>query len=51
MPINLHELGITPTDSQIEEMADKCIATGGGSVGFFQTLKKDDIIKIYNMSK
>ena len=45
MPINLHELGIDPTDDQIKEMAEKCVATGGGTVGFFQPLNKDDIIK------
>ena len=51
MPINLHELGIDPTDNQIKEMAEKCVATGGGTVGFFQPLNKDDIINIYKMSK
>ena len=51
MPINLHELGIDPTDDQIKEMAEKCVATGGGTVGFFQPLNKDDIINIYKMSK
>ena len=38
MPTNLHELGIAPTDSQIEELAEKCVATGGGHVGFFKNL-------------
>ena len=51
MPISLRELGISPTDNQIEEMAEKCVATGGGTVGFFQPLNKDDVINIYNMSK
>lgn len=51
MPTNLRELGVTPTDAQIEEMAEKCVATGNGSVGFFQKLYKEDVIKIYEMSK
>ena len=51
MPITLTELGIHPTDAQFEEMAEKCVATGGGTVGFFQPLNKDDIINIYKMSK
>lgn len=51
MPTNMHELGICPTDAQIEEMAEKCVAGGGGTVGFFRTLNKEDIIKIYEMAR
>ena len=51
MPTSMSELGIEPTDAQIEEMAIKCVATGNGSVGFFKKLNKDDVINIFNMSK
>ena len=51
MPTSLRELGVTPTDAQIEEMAEKCVATGGGHVGFFQTLYKEDVIKIFEMAR
>lgn len=51
MPTNMRELGINPTDAQIEALADECIAVGGGSIGFFQTLLKEDIIKIYEMAR
>jgi hypothetical protein len=51
MPTNLKELGVTPTDAQIEEMAEKCVATGNGHVGFFQTLYKEDVIKIFEMAR
>lgn len=51
MPTSLSQLGITPTDAQIDEMAEKCVATGGGHVGFFQTLYKEDVAKILRMSK
>lgn len=51
MPTSMTELGITPTDAQIEEMAEKCVATGNGKVGFFQPLYKDDVVKIYHMAK
>lgn len=51
MPTSLSQLGITPTDAQIDEMAEKCVATGGGHVGFFQTLYKEDVAKILHMSK
>lgn len=51
MPVNLHELGVEPTDEQIEEMAEKCVAAGGGHVGFFQTLHKEDVIQIYKNAR
>jgi alcohol dehydrogenase len=51
MPTSMTELGINPTDAQIEEMAEKCVATGNGHVGFFQPLYKEDVIIIYNMAK
>lgn len=51
MPTNMRELGISPTDTQLEALADECIAAGGGSIGFFQTLHKEDIIKIYEMAR
>lgn len=51
MPTNLRELGVTPTDAQIEQLAEKCISTGGGHIGFFQTLYKEDVIKIYEMAR
>ena len=51
MPVTMSELGIHPTDAQIDEMAEKCVATGNGHVGFFKTLYKEDVIKIFNMAK
>jgi len=51
MPTSLKELGINPTDQQLEEMAEKCIAGGGGSIGFLQKLQKEDILEIYKMAK
>lgn len=51
MPTSITELGINPTDAQIEEMAEKCVATGNGHIGFFKPLYKEDVIKIYNMAK
>ena len=46
MPTSLTELGIRPTDAQIEEMAEKCVYGRNGHVGFFQKLEKEDIISI-----
>lgn len=51
MPTSMLELGINPTDVQIEEMAEKCVGVENGHVGFFKTLYKQDVIKIYTMAK
>lgn len=51
MPTSMTELGISPTDEQINEMASKCVAAGNGHVGFFQALYKEDVINIFKMSR
>ena len=51
MPTTLTELGIHPTDIQIEEMAEKCVFGRNGHVGFFQPLTKEDIAAILKMAK
>lgn len=50
MPTSIKELGISPTEEQIKEMAQK--ATGGGfySLGMFKKLHAEDIEKIYRMA-
>ena len=45
MPTNMRELGITPTEAQIVEMADKCVA-----VGSVKKLTREDMIAIYKMA-
>ena len=51
MPTTLTELGIHPTDTQIEEMAEKCVFGRNGHVGFFQPLTKEYIAAILKMAK
>lgn len=51
MPTSMAELGIHPTEAQIEEMAAGCQRATGGAVGKIVPLKKEDLIKIYNMAK
>lgn len=51
MPTTLTELGIHPTDAQIEEMAEKCVFGRNGHIGFFQSLTKEDIVAILQMAK
>lgn len=51
MPASLKELGIEPTDDQIEEMAYKCTFMGRRTVGGFKSLGREDIIKIYHAAR
>lgn len=51
MPVSLKELGVEPTDAQIEEMAKKACHNGKKDLGNFKTLKTNDVIEIYNMAR
>ncbi len=51
MPINMRELGIEPTDRQIEEMADSCLRATGGGCGSARRLNRDDMITIYRKAR
>ena len=51
MPINFAELGISPTDAQLEEMADRCEKATGGSLGSAKTLFRQDMLEIYRMAR
>ncbi len=50
LPVRLSEAGIE--DNRYEEMAEKCVDSwGGGTVGNFVKLRKEDIVKIYELAK
>lgn len=51
MPTNMGELGITPTDEQIHEMAVRCAAACGGSQGSARILYMEDMEKIYHLAR
>ena len=51
MPVNMKELGIEPTDEQIEEMAESCMRATGGGIGSAKKLNKEDMIRIYKMAR
>lgn len=51
MPTNLRELGVDPTDEEIEKMADSCTRGDKFKVGSVVPLTKDDIIEIYKEAK
>lgn len=51
MPTSLSELGISVNDNQISEMSEKATHFGRRTVGTVIPLKKEDIVKIFEMSK
>ena len=51
MPTNLRELGVEPTDAQIEHMAKGCYAACGGPAGDVMPLQVEDMIAIYKNAR
>ena len=51
MPINMKELGIEPTDEQIDKLAESCARAAGGPLGCAKPLLKEDMVKIYKMAR
>ncbi len=51
MPTSLAELGIHPTDAQIQELAEKCVFFGKRTIGNFKVLNGEDVAKIYQKSR
>ncbi len=47
MPISLRELGIDPTDAQLDELARKCSFDNSRTIGAIKKLNIDDMRKIY----
>ncbi len=50
MPIRIKELGIDPTEEQLEEMAKRCAAAVGGTIGSAKVLNEADMLAIYKMA-
>ncbi len=51
MPTSLKELGINPTDKEIDELAEKATFWGGRTLGAFIILGKDAIKAIYTAAR
>ena len=51
MPVNMRELGIEPTDGEIEKMAESCMRACGKPSGSAMVLDKEDMIKIYKAAR
>ena len=47
MPTSLRELGVSPTEEQIQEMARKCILATKGPAGKVKPLQQNDVENIY----
>lgn len=46
MPITLKELGIDPTDIELQEMAEKCNYRADGTIGIVKKLNESDVYSI-----
>jgi alcohol dehydrogenase YqhD (iron-dependent ADH family) len=52
MPTDIHTLiGKEVSETEIEEMADKCTNGDTITIGGLKVLRKEDIVKIYQMAK
>lgn len=51
MPVNMKELGISPTDEQITAMADGCVRASGEPIGSARKLCRDDMVRIYTAAR
>ncbi|MDD2295246.1 MAG: iron-containing alcohol dehydrogenase [Eubacteriales bacterium] len=51
MPVSVSDMGITLTDDQIDELAEKCSIGDTITIGVIRKLKKADMIEIYRMAK
>ncbi|MCD8125072.1 MAG: iron-containing alcohol dehydrogenase [Lachnospiraceae bacterium] len=51
MPTSLTELGVQPTEEQIEELAEKCCFFGRRTIGTVKKLDQKDIAAIYRMAR
>ena len=50
MPVSLKELGISPSDEQLQELAKKCSISSGGKKGSAKVLREADMLAIYRNS-
>ncbi len=50
MPVSLKELGIAPSDEQLQELAKKCSIASGGKKGSAKVLREADMLAIYRNS-
>lgn len=51
MPVSISDLGISLTNEQVAELADKCSFQGTRTVGHFRELFRDDMEAIYSRAR
>ena len=50
MPTSFAELGIEPTEEELQEMAHKCSIAAGGKKGSAKALYEEDMLAVYRMA-
>lgn len=50
MPVCFSELGIHPTEEQMQEMAHRCSLATGGRIGSAMPLKEADMLAVYHLA-
>ena len=50
MPTNMRELGVTPSEEQLQTMAHMCSLAAGGGKGSAKKLYEEDMLAIYRMA-
>lgn len=51
MPVSMSQLGVHPSDEDIQVLARKCSDAVGGHIGAAKVLYPEDFVKIYQMAK
>ncbi len=51
MPVSMSQLGVHPSDEDIQILARKCSDAVGGHIGAAKVLYPEDFVKIYQMAK
>lgn len=51
MPISMKDMGIEPTEEELELMAHKCSIASGGKKGSAKVLVEEDMLAIYRMAR
>ena len=47
IPVSLRELGVEPSEAQLQELSEKCTFFGKRTIGCIKKLGKEEIYKIY----
>lgn len=51
MPVSIKELGVEPTEEELQELAEKCSFWGRRTIGCIKVLEKEDMYQIYKAAR